>query len=45
MDLKVFWFQNSEHVSGVCKQNDYDHEIFRHGVTFFDPCVQVMYAR
>jgi hypothetical protein len=31
MELKVFWFQNSEHVSGDCKQNDRDHENSRHG--------------
>jgi hypothetical protein len=39
MELKVFWFQNSEHVSGVCKQNDRDMKIFRHGTDRFSAMV------
>jgi hypothetical protein len=31
MELKVFCFENSEHISGARKQNDRDHEISRHG--------------
>jgi hypothetical protein len=39
MELTVFWFQNFEHVSGVCKQNDRDHEIFRHGTDRYSAMV------
>jgi hypothetical protein len=43
MELKVFWFQNSEHVSGVCKQNDRDHEISRHGTDRYSAMVYRFY--
>jgi hypothetical protein len=35
----VFWLQNSEHVSGVCKQNDRDHENSRHGTDRYSAMV------
>jgi hypothetical protein len=39
MELEVFWLQNSEHVSGVCKQNARDHEISRHGTDRYSAMV------